>query len=207
MIVFIASIVLIVGLLSGCVEEETEETPENSAPLVSFTYEVNETTKTVTFTGSATDADDDDLTYSWDFDDGETSTDLSPTHTYADNGTYTVTFTADDGTDTNTYSDDIEINVVPVTMPTAMFTYDPMVNITNTTEVTFTDNSTLGDATNLTYSWDFDGDGVEDSTEPSPTYTFTTVGTYNVTLTVTDEIDTTLTDVSDVTAIEVVATE
>ncbi len=38
----------------------------------------------------------------------------------------------------------------------------------------------------LTYGWDFNGDGSIDSTEPNPTHTFTTAGTYSVQLTVTD---------------------
>ncbi len=50
------------------------------------------------------------------------------------------------------------------TMPIAGFTYDPMVNITNTTLVTFTAVVTLGDAVNITYFWDF-GDGTNATTE------------------------------------------
>ncbi|MFF3686039.1 ThuA domain-containing protein [Streptomyces sp. NPDC002187] len=43
-----------------------------------------------------TDADGDDLTYSWDFGDGGTSTAADPTYTYRKNGTYTATVTAKD---------------------------------------------------------------------------------------------------------------
>jgi PKD repeat protein len=46
--------------------------------------------------------------------------------------------------------------------------------------VTFTDLST-GDVD--TWSWDFDNDGTEDSTEQNPIYTYTTGGTYTVALT------------------------
>ncbi|OLF17537.1 ThuA domain-containing protein [Actinophytocola xanthii] len=38
----------------------------------------------------------------------------------------------------------------------------------------------------LTYGWDFDGDGTVDSTEASPSHTFTENGTYTARLTVTD---------------------
>jgi PKD repeat protein len=34
------------------------------------------------------------------------------------------------------------------------------------------------------YQWDFDGDGIVDSTDPMPTHTYPTAGTYTVTLTV-----------------------
>lgn len=52
------------------------------------------------------------------------------------------------------------------------------------TEFQFTDKST---GEGLTYAWDFDGDGVVDSTDPDPTYVFTEAKTYTVTLTITDE--------------------
>ena len=89
------------------------------------------------------------------------------------------------------------------TMPTATFTYTPMVNITNTTQIDFTAVVTLGDAVNITYLWDFGDDTT--ATEATVNHTYTTVGTYNVTLTVTDEDDETLTDTSEITSIEVVA--
>ena len=42
-----------------------------------------------------------------------------------------------------------------------------------------------GTSSNITsYSWDFDGDGVEDSTDPNPTYQFAEAGTYEVRLSV-----------------------
>ena len=67
--------------------------------------------------------------------------------------------------------------------PTAAFTYPEAVY--NNTECTFTDAST--DDTGVeTWSWDFDADGTEDSSEQNPTHTFTEVGDHEVTLTVTD---------------------
>jgi PKD repeat protein len=44
----------------------------------------------VTFTNSSKDAD----TYAWNFGDGGSSSDLSPVHTYAENGDYSVSLTA-----------------------------------------------------------------------------------------------------------------
>ncbi|WP_218135895.1 ThuA domain-containing protein [Nonomuraea jiangxiensis] len=38
----------------------------------------------------------------------------------------------------------------------------------------------------ITYAWDLDGDGETDSTDPSPTFTYETAGTYSVVLTVTN---------------------
>ncbi|WP_330279418.1 PQQ-dependent sugar dehydrogenase [Streptomyces sp. NBC_00569] len=50
------------------------------------------------FSSTATDADSDALTYSWNFGDGTTGTGAAPSHTYKKNGTYTATVTAKDAT-------------------------------------------------------------------------------------------------------------
>ena len=42
------------------------------------------------------------LTYAWDFGDGSMSTDMEPTHAFAQPGLYTITLTVDDGTCTST---------------------------------------------------------------------------------------------------------
>ena len=52
--------------------------------------------------------------------------------------------------------------------------------------INFTDRS-YGNVTD--WEWDFDGDGVTDSYEQNPTYTYTEIGNYSVTLTVSDGTD------------------
>src|SRR4051794_16178853 len=42
------------------------------------------------------------------------------------------------------------------------------------------------EGTPLTYSWDFNGDGTQDSAEANPTYTYTQNGAYTAKLTVKD---------------------
>jgi hypothetical protein len=69
--------------------EGTIDTPEGD--------EMIQAGETVSFAGSVSDPDGDDVTVEWDFGDGITSTELIPgDHTYTDAGTYTVTFTATD---------------------------------------------------------------------------------------------------------------
>ena len=63
----------------------------------------------------------------------------------------------------------------------------------------FTDAST--GTSPLTYAWDFDNNGVTDSTLQNPTYTYSAAGTYSAKLTVTNSIGTnTLTKTITVTA-------
>jgi PKD repeat protein len=179
-LILLVGMALLVGILSGCVEETT--TPTNNAPVVSVADPVIDHNTslpggTVTFNSTATDADEDDtLTYAWDFgDEVGNSTEEDPTYEYAANGTYTVILIVSDGTDTATWTDDIVIGNVG---PTADFTYEA----TNLS-VNFTDAST--DEDTLTYMWDF-GDEIGNSTEANPTYEYAAAGSYNVTLTVTD---------------------
>ena len=55
--------------------------------------------------------------------------------------------------------------------------------------VTFTDTSFTSDPGGiLSYAWDFDGDGVTDSTSNPAQFTYGVCGSYDVTLTVTDSI-------------------
>jgi PKD repeat protein len=58
-----------------------------------------------------------------------------------------------------------------------------------------------------TYSWDFDGDGTEDSTEPSVSHTFEEAGSYDVGLTVTDSGGQSASDSMEITVEEAPAAE
>jgi len=56
--------------------------------------------------------------------------------------------------------------------------------------VQFTDLSTTNDPNGVVgWAWDFDGDGIPDSNFQNPTFTYTTIGSYDVTLTVVDTIN------------------
>jgi len=66
----------------------------------------------VDFAATASDPDDDPLTYSWDFEDDGTgdSTEQSPTHTYTEAGVYEAELTVSDGTDEVT--DSVTVTVI-----------------------------------------------------------------------------------------------
>jgi PKD repeat protein len=74
---------------------------------------------TVSFTGAATDPDDDPISYEWDFGDSSTSTSASPSHTYDAEGVYQAVLRVSDGSAVVT-SAPIEITVGRP--PTALIT-------------------------------------------------------------------------------------
>jgi len=123
------------------------------------------------------------VSWSWDFDnDGwEDSDEPHPTHAYTEWGTYTVSLTVTTalGEDTRT-----EVDLIHVTAgPTAQFSASPTWGIAPL-PVDFTDASTPSGSPIVSWSWDFDDDGQEDSDEQHPTYVFSE-GVYTVSLTVT----------------------
>lgn len=69
---------------------ETQET--NNAPTASFSYSPNEPTiqDDIQFTDDSTDSDGSIESWSWDFDDGTTSNNQNPSHSYSSTGDYTV---------------------------------------------------------------------------------------------------------------------
>lgn len=118
--------------------------------------------------------------YLWDFGDGNTSTQTSPSHTYAADGTYTVCLTVSDNCDADSTCQTVVIT--SCVNPVAGFTS----NETTTGTFDFTNTSTTTGS--VTYSWDF-GDGNTDATM-NPTHTYAAGGTYTVVLTVTDSCGT-----------------
>jgi len=93
------------GLESTDSNSAQEPTTSNNPPTADFTYTTSELT--AYFTDASSDSDGSIISWSWDFEDGATSTAQNPTHTYSSAGTYTVylTVTDDDGaTDTTSQS-------------------------------------------------------------------------------------------------------
>jgi PKD repeat protein len=115
--------------------------------------------------------------WSWDFGDGDTSTEQNPTHIYDALGTYDVTLTIDGpgGTRSLTKTDYITVLELP---PVAGFSGAPRQGPAPL-EVTFTSEST---GTIDTYAWDF-GDG-QSSNVADPVHTYQNKGNYTVTLSV-----------------------
>ena len=133
---------------------------------------------TVNFTDQST---NNPTEWQWDFGDGGTAHLPNFSHTYTNEGTYTVTLTA-----TNEFGSDVvtKTNYIAVsggTIPVAEFTATPTTGNAPLT-VSFTDQSE-NDPT--TWQWDF-GNG-STSTQQNPSHTYNTDGSYTVTLTATNE--------------------
>ena len=77
------------------------------------------------FSGSATDTGNDVPTLAWDWGDGNTGTGGSPSHTWANDGVYTVSMTADDGDAT-----DVETMTVTIANVAPAFASSPTTNLT-----------------------------------------------------------------------------
>lgn len=151
----------------------------NHKPTASFVPSVNGFT--VSFANKSTDVDGDTLTYTWDFGDGTTSSDVSPKHTYSKEGIYKVVLTVNDGQETATSSVDVEVSDGQVNhAPVASFDF----SVKDLT-VNFANNSSDEDGDKLTYNWEF-GDGFSSDEKVPGTYTYAEAGEYNVKLTVSD---------------------
>ena len=81
--------------------------PSNNPPVASFTYNENELT--VDFNDNSNDEDGDTLTCLWNFGDGDSSDLENPSHTYDEDGTYTVELTVNDGEEEDSISKDITV--------------------------------------------------------------------------------------------------
>ncbi|TMU56095.1 PKD domain-containing protein [Flagellimonas algicola] len=123
-----------------------------------------------TFANSSTGA----TSYEWDFGDGNTSTEESPTHVYASAAEYTVTLVA---TNESNLSNSLAQNINILAPVTADFTFQ--VDPDDYRTYTFTDASEGAEM----LLWEF-GDGFQ-FTGMDPSHTYTEDGIYTVTLTAT----------------------
>ena len=118
--------------------------------------------------------------YIWNFGDNQISTSPSPSHTYNEEGTYTVILTAFNECGSNSSAQTINVGALPVAGFTVVTPNgcDPHTAI-------FSDQSS---GSFDTYFWEFPGGVPNTSSDPNPIITYPNVGTYNVSLTVSGSI-------------------
>ncbi len=117
--------------------------------------------------------------WSWNFGDGTTSSQPSPTHIYANTGFYQVTLSIIADTCVSSYTDFVYVDGQGYPDCQADFYYDQ--DWTNPLMLFFYDGS-YGSQTVNSWFWEF-GDG-SSSTQQNPTHTYATTGSYSVSLSI-----------------------
>ena len=116
-------------------------------------------------------------TYQWDFDDGTTSTEFEPLHTFTESGIYNVKLTVTGEGGRDYYYRQVEVYPNPV----VDFTVSPSLVMLPDQGIQLYNLSEGGN----TYLWDF-GDGTN-STEVNPSHLYTETGIYDISLDVWTE--------------------
>lgn len=123
--------------------------------------------------------DNNPTSWSWEFGDGQVSTEQNPSHAYTNPGNYTVQLTST-GNGLNTSR---ELQITIFEPPRAGFTIDSIVFTSYAR--TFTDTSVASFAP-LAYIWKFDDNNSESTDGPQVYYKFSSSGTFSVMLKITD---------------------
>ncbi len=139
-------------------------------PIADFSYTVNGLT--VNFTNLSQGG----TSYHWNFGDGSTSTQINPSHTYDEDGSYSVILTAINACGSDVYSQFLQI----ITLPWAYFVADQTSGC-DPFEVLFIN---LSSNNSNFYSWSFPGGIPTTSTAFQPIVLYETPGIYNASLTV-----------------------
>ncbi|MEN9346923.1 MAG: hypothetical protein RLZZ77_434 [Bacteroidota bacterium] len=139
----------------------------------------------VTFSSTSTPGSGPITNWNWDFGNGSTSTQQSPTNCYSNTGLFTPILSVSDinGCFGSVTMPQL-IEVVDL-FPNASFSPSTVLTCTPPEVVSFTNSSTGNSA--LTSSWSF-GDGQTSTQAGNTSHSFATTGTYEVCLTVTDNI-------------------
>ncbi len=143
-------------------------------PVASFTSSIDGST--VTFNSNSIGGD----SFSWDFDDGQNSSQENPIHVFTEDGVYEVELLVGNLCGSSSYTVTIEI----ATEPFASFSQDVNEGCASF-EVQFTNMSSENSDT---YEWIFEGGNPATSTLENPIVTYSSRGTYDVTLIAFNEI-------------------
>lgn len=159
---------LVVSSGIGCQDSITQNVTVKPVPTASFSFDtVCAQDDQVTFINTSTGG----VNYQWDFGDGNTSTLMNPTHTYANGGTYNVTLIVEN----NVNCFDTLTQSVPV--------YEkPQISINADTVCLNVPSQFLYNSTVPLNQWNWDFGDFTGSTQPTPTHVYTVADTFVVTL-------------------------
>lgn len=138
----------------------------------------------VQFFDQSSDTSENIVSWSWDFADGGLSSQQNPLYTFAQSGTYRVmlTVTSTGGATASTTRTITVLN----SPPTAEYTFTPETPKVDQMVTFSAGGSGDPDGTIVMYEWDFDNDGITDTTGLTVTHAFSVVGARSVSLRVTD---------------------
>ncbi|HTN21539.1 MAG TPA: PKD domain-containing protein [Pelobium sp.] len=122
------------------------------------------------------------VSWLWDFGDGTTSTEQSPSHTYASLGTYKVKLSLISKIGCNSLVTEKEISLIKPLVNEFEIVSPLCIN----NPISFVDQSTSTDGGISSWLWDF-GDGTT-SNEKNPVHVYAKSGTYKVNLIITSQI-------------------
>lgn len=156
----------------------------NAEPIADFDFspKVVTTSTVVTFTDQSFDSDGSVVNRTWDFGDGNLSTDRHPSYTFSRGGNATVTLTVVDDLGMRTSLS--KVVIVRNAPPMAGFTFSPAAPDT-LDPVQFIDNSSDRDGSVVAWNWSF-GDG-SFGAGSSPVHAYKRPGLYTVSLTAYDD--------------------
>ncbi|MFB6456151.1 PKD domain-containing protein [Chitinophaga sp. Hz27] len=173
----------------GCQATTSQTVTVVPAPIASFVYkEVSPVNfDQIQFTNTSKSLAGFTLTYTWDFGDGTTSTDISPLHQYAAQGTYTVKLTALSPTGCSAVYTTI-VTIESNGEVNAGLNVNNEVQCFSVNSFAFTDASIVsaGGGVITSYFWDF-GDG-NTSTLQNPTHVYGAPGLYTIKHSVTTSL-------------------
>ena len=180
-----------VGLVAvsniGCRDTVTKPMTVYAKPAQAFT--INDTDQCLNgnsfvFTNTSNITPAVGLSYLWTFDDGATSTQTSPTKTYAYDDTFAVKLVV---TSINGCSDSVTQNVYVYPKPLPDFNINDSLQCFGPNLYMFTNQSVINSGT-MTHFWRFDLLTANDtSSQTSPTKSYATDGTYTIRLTATSD--------------------
>lgn len=174
---FISTFFVLAILLAGTIMTGCRSVPVD---ILSISAPDNlQTNESGTFTVTTNDDAKQPVTVTWNFGDNDSGSGSASTHSFRQPGTYNVTVTATNrkGKSTDTESATVVVSDPPVPAEVISLQASNM-NPDTRTQVRFT--ATVNGDSPVTYAWDF-GDGGS-SSSASPSYTFSSPGSYTVTL-------------------------
>lgn len=136
---FFAALIAAVAMVATSCKKEL--------PKAIFSYEVDELT--VEFTNLSKNAD----TYTWEFGDGQTSTEANPKHVYAENGAYTVTLTAINKDGNDSFSEEITLSAPLLKIDGNFADWQALIDKKHATLVTYQNPAGEADGTAMDQIW------------------------------------------------------